>query len=141
MKVFLGENIRILRKAKKMTQKEFACAIGVSYQTVSKWERGDTFPDITMLPIISDFFETTVDELLGIDKARRAKKAEEYIKMFDESTLKKREMVLREYETAIKEFPNDYRIVVRYMEILLDEKLHLYMDYMIRYNQTAWMIT
>lgn len=68
MNIYLGENIKSLRKAKGLTQEEFANSIGVSFQTVSKWERGDSYPDITMLPIISEYFETTVDALLGIDK-------------------------------------------------------------------------
>lgn len=55
-----------LRKAKKITQQELADAIGTSYQNISKWENGITLPDITMLPVLASFFDTSVDELLGL---------------------------------------------------------------------------
>lgn len=122
MNIYLGENIKSLRKTKGLTQEEFANSIGVSFQTVSKWERGDSYPDITMLPIISEYFETTVDALLGIDKSKREQKANEYIIMYSELRLRERKFVLEEFEKAVREFPNDYRISVRYMELLMEEK-------------------
>lgn len=126
MNIYLGKNIKSLRKTKGLTQEEFANSIGVSFQTVSKWERGDSYPDITMLPIISEYFETTVDALLGIDKSKREQKANEYITMYSELRLKEREFVLEEFEKAVREFPHDYRITVRYMELLMEEKFHVY---------------
>lgn len=41
-----------------------ANAIGTSAQAISKWERGKNYPDIELLPIIADFFSTTIDNLL-----------------------------------------------------------------------------
>ena len=46
-----------LRKKAKVTQQELAERIGVSFQTVSKWETGVNMPDITILPILSDYFK------------------------------------------------------------------------------------
>ena len=125
MNIYLGENIKNLRKTRGLTQEEFANSIGVSFQTVSKWERGDCYPDITMLPIISEYFETNVDALLGIDKSKREQKANEYIAMYSKLRLKERKFVLEEFEKAVREFPNDYRIVVRYMELLMEEKFSI----------------
>lgn len=61
-------NLRLgdLRRAKRITQSELAEAIGTSFQNISKWENGITMPDITMLPILSEYFEVSVDELLGL---------------------------------------------------------------------------
>lgn len=61
-------NLRIaeLRKNKKMTQQDVADAVGVSFQTVSKWENGSSMPDITMLPLLADYFQVTVDQILGL---------------------------------------------------------------------------
>lgn len=63
----IGENIAELRKQKGMTQEELAGIIGVSAQSVSKWENSATMPDIMLLPIISDVFGISVDSLFGID--------------------------------------------------------------------------
>lgn len=63
----LGINIKALRKRKHLTQEQFAERIGVSSQAVSKWETGVCYPDISLLPIIAQFFDITIDELLGFD--------------------------------------------------------------------------
>lgn len=65
----VGEQIAVLRKAKGITQSELGERIGVSFQAVSKWERGETLPDITVLPDLAKILETTVDFiLLGSEK-------------------------------------------------------------------------
>lgn len=55
-----------LRKIKKITQQELADCIGVSFQTISKWETGVNMPDITILPLLADFFNVSTDQLLGL---------------------------------------------------------------------------
>ena len=55
-----------LRKIKKITQQELADRIGVSFQTISKWETGVNMPDITILPLLADFFNVSTDQLLGL---------------------------------------------------------------------------
>lgn len=61
-----SEIFKALRKDKMVTQEQVADVLGVSAQAVSRWETGASYPDITILPAISAFFETTVDQLLGI---------------------------------------------------------------------------
>lgn len=70
-------NLRILdlRKKQGLTQQDLASAIGVTFQTVSKWENGVTMPDVAMLPLLAEYFQITVDELLGL----RPLSGEEYI--------------------------------------------------------------
>ncbi len=58
--------IRELRHKKKITQQELADIVGVSFQTISKWENGGAMPDITYLPILAEYFDVSVDQLIGI---------------------------------------------------------------------------
>ena len=55
MKLHIGNSIKYLRKEKDITQEELADILGVSYQSVSRWETGACYPDMELLPVISDF--------------------------------------------------------------------------------------
>lgn len=55
-----------LRKKNRVTQQELADCIGVSFQTVSKWETGISMPDITVLPLLAEYFQVSTDQLLGL---------------------------------------------------------------------------
>ncbi len=59
-----GKIINTKRKEKGLTQLQLAQLLNVSNRTVSKWENGDGFPDITLLPDISKELDVTIDELL-----------------------------------------------------------------------------
>jgi len=67
MQISIGKNLKHLRKNRDITQDELATQLGVSFQAVTKWERGDTYPDITMLPALANFFGVTTDELIGME--------------------------------------------------------------------------
>ena len=60
-----NENLKTLRKAKGLTQEEFAIRLNVVRQTISKWEKGLSVPDADMLIRIAEILETSVSELLG----------------------------------------------------------------------------
>lgn len=60
-----------LRKNKGIGQQDLAEVLGVSFQSVSKWETGTTMPDITLLPSIAEYFDISVDELLGLKPLRQ----------------------------------------------------------------------
>ena len=70
----LSSKLRFHRRRKEMTQEEVARALGVAPQTVSKWERAESYPDITLLPALANLFEITTDELLGMDILREKKR-------------------------------------------------------------------
>ena len=63
----IGPIIMEKRKEKKVTQQELANFIGVSKASVSKWETGQTYPDITLLPLLAAYFDITIDSLLTYD--------------------------------------------------------------------------
>lgn len=64
IKKALSKNLIELRKAKGLTQLEFANILNYSDKSISKWENGDTVPDIEVLKRIADFYEVTVDYLI-----------------------------------------------------------------------------
>ena len=63
----IGERIQALRKARGLSQEELAAQIGVSRQAVSKWEAGQSQPDLDKVLALSDFFGVTTDYLLRSD--------------------------------------------------------------------------
>lgn len=68
--LFLSENLKKYRILKNLTQEDVAGYLGITSQSVSKWERGETYPDITFLPALANIFETSVDLLIGMDTIR-----------------------------------------------------------------------
>ena len=60
----IGEFISVLRKERQLTQKELADELGLTDKAISKWERGLSYPDISMLEPIANFFDVSVMELL-----------------------------------------------------------------------------
>ena len=88
----MAVNIRKLRLKQKMTQAQLANKLGVQYQTVSKWENEITMPDVSMLPMLADFLDTTIDELFGrrkvgcagtVEKNEREFLLHTYAQMYD----------------------------------------------------------
>jgi len=61
----LSERILALRKEKGLTQEALAQQLGVSFQAVSKWENGQSCPDIALLPLLADIFAVPVGSLFG----------------------------------------------------------------------------
>ena len=63
------ENLVSLRKINQMSQEELAEKIGVSRQTLSKYETGEALPDIEKCKILADIFDVSMDDLVNYDKA------------------------------------------------------------------------
>lgn len=61
----INEQIAYLRREKGMTQEQLASALGVTNQSVSKWESGQNCPDIQLLPELARIFDVTIDSLMG----------------------------------------------------------------------------
>lgn len=71
--LYLQENIKKYRMIKNYTQEDVAEYLGITPQSVSKWERGESYPDITLLPALANIFETSIDLLVGMDTIRAEK--------------------------------------------------------------------
>ena len=67
----LGNNLISLRRMKKMTQEDLADKLGVSRQTISKWETGDSIPDMEMGMKLADILQVSLDELMNYSSAKQ----------------------------------------------------------------------
>ena len=65
--ISIGSNIARLRKEARLTQDDLASYLGVTKASVSKWETGQSYPDIELLPKVATYFDTTVDALIGYE--------------------------------------------------------------------------
>ena len=92
MKLAIGENIRNFRKKNDLTQEALADRLGVTYQSISRWENGTTYPDLELIPAIAEVLAVTVDELLGMPQLEKEKRA---VEAFDEL---RRECMKRDYD-------------------------------------------
>ena len=116
MKLALKCNLRTLRKQRGLTQAQLAEAMGVTTGAVSKWEKGQSTPELGLLMELADFFDLSVDALLGFaprsnDKTTTAERLK---------TLKREKRLKEgvfEAEKALQRYPNDFRIVYESAEL------------------------
>lgn len=73
-----GRQISSLRKRLGLTQNQLGEKLHVSFQAVSKWERGETLPDVTLLPDLARVLGTSIDQILAGGEGMEAKRPEEY---------------------------------------------------------------
>ena len=108
----LSEKLREFRRRKGMTQEEVAKALDVAPQTVSKWEREETLPDVAMLPAIANLYAVTTDALLGMDQLHeRARRGEVYTTARSFLKQKNWEGAIAVYQEALQSWPDDAGIL------------------------------
>ena len=85
--VKIGNYIRALRKSAGLTQKDLADKLGISFQAVSKWEKGNTLPDTVIIPELCEILGTTADKLLSggsiLLKSRKLMSVDDVISGFE----------------------------------------------------------
>lgn len=115
MEMTIGANIKRLRTAKNITQEQLSVAMNVTCAAVSKWERGETYPDITNLQPLAYYFGVTLDELMGYDQEKIQAQIDEilllYKKLWRNDPAKAREIIFQ----ARKDYPQNYAIMSYYM--------------------------
>ncbi len=115
MNLYIGENLKRQRKLRELTQEQLADILGVSFQSVSKWERGEGYPDIELLPTIAEYFGITTDELMGMKEIRDNSEADKILDTVWENSRKGNiEENLKILEEAVKRFPNNFRLLAEY---------------------------
>lgn len=114
MNLLIGENIKRMRRERDLTQEEMAAHLGISFQSVSKWERGEGYPDIEMLPTLSNYFGISVDELLGMSEIAKEEQYNEINRVWDENNKKgshsENVALMRQ---SLKTFPNNALLLVQ----------------------------
>ncbi|MCL2212513.1 MAG: helix-turn-helix domain-containing protein [Oscillospiraceae bacterium] len=110
-----GQNVRFLRRESNISQEELAAALGVSYQAVSKWERGESLPDIAMAPQIAIYFNVTLDELFGMEQERRNKSIAEIQEKSDKIMKEQGSAASIEFlKGVIHEYPYAHNLWLQY---------------------------
>ncbi len=109
MELKLSENIRSNRKDRGLTQEQLSEVLGVTVGAVYKWEAGLSVPELPMIVEMADFFDTSVDSLLGYSMkdnriAATAKRLHVYKDTLDPEGIS-------EAEKALKKYPHDFDIV------------------------------
>jgi len=105
----IGQRIKELRKKSDLTQEKLADLLGVTYQSVSKWECDTTMPDLAMIVPLARVLHVSADELLGMKPVeqdeRKAYLDSEYFQFWK----KDHEEDLEIARQAVAEYPDDYR--------------------------------
>ena len=132
MKLTIGENIRNFRKKNDLTQEALADRLGVTYQSISRWENGTTYPDLELIPAIAEVLAVTVDELLGMPQIEKEKRA---VQTFDEL---RRECIKREYDAEkivelFKDAPGQYSVVPKSAKSAC-KRVCMFLRWMVRDN-------
>lgn len=110
--LYLAENLKTLRKGEDLTQEEAAEMLGVSPQSVSKWERGDSLPDITLLPALANLYKVSVDTLIGMEKINDTQtRAAIFITGHKHLRDGNIDAAIEVYKEALKTLPNDTGIM------------------------------
>ena len=119
MKLNIGETIKKLRKERDITQEEFAEVLGVSCQSVSRWENNSCYPDIELIPTIAAFFDISTDKLMGIDEVAETKAVDQYLKDFQAAiSIGNIDECIRIARAGAAEFPNNYTLLNKLMYAL-----------------------
>ena len=109
MEMRLAENIRTFRKQRKLTQEQLAEVLSVTVGAVYKWEAGLSQPELRTIMELADFFDTSVDVLLGYEmKDNRLQATVERLKRYREE---KDRAGFAEAEKVLKKYPNSFDVV------------------------------
>lgn len=123
MNIKINEKLKQLRTIRSVTQETLAEHLGVTPQAISRWESGSGYPAIDYLPDIADFFEISVDELLGLKTSEREARREDIymtIEHIEECGYNTSAIdLLRE---AHEEFPSDHKISLALAKSLASTK-------------------
>ena len=107
----LGNNIKNLRKQVKLTQTELAERLGVTEQTVSKWETDKCYPDVSLLPMLANVFDCSVDRVLGIESETYGNGIEKALMLYSKCNSYTEEIAI--LLEALTKYPNNNELKLK----------------------------
>ena len=117
----IAQTIIDKRKEKGITQEDLAEYIGVSKASVSKWETGQSYPDITLLPQLAAFFNISIDELMDYSPQLTGPDIKKlYHKLSKDFSEKPFEEVYREYEALLKKYYSCFPFLLQMCVLLVN---------------------
>ncbi len=115
----IGEMLKALRKEQRMTQEQVAEALNVSFQSISRWENGLSYPDITLVPTIARLFDVSTDTLFDMDVSEREHTRERYEQEYKEHRQSGNLAACRDtMHKALEQFPRDHHMMMNLAETL-----------------------
>ena len=109
METRLAENIRSFRKERSLTREQLSEVLGVTPGAVYKWEAKLSIPELDLIMELADFFDTSVDVLLGYEM--KDNRLEATVKRLREFRRQKDRAGLDEAEKALKKYPHSFEIL------------------------------
>ena len=94
----IGNKIKQLRLKAGLTQEQLGIRLGISAQSISKWETGITMPDISLLPLLSSELGVTIDEIFDLTTDQKLQRIERRLDIEEEFS----DSVFHEYESFLK---------------------------------------
>lgn len=124
MNISIGSKISKLRKQNNLTQEQLAELLNISNAAVSKWESGNTYPDIETLPLIAKIFKISIDSLFEFDINNES--LDEFYKQAEMLRLNgNKNDLISLLDDALKVYPNDFNLNLMMAKALLDKSLNI----------------
>jgi transcriptional regulator with XRE-family HTH domain len=118
MNIIISDNLKELRKKKNNTHEDLAEFLTVSSAAVSKWERGECYPDIEFLPKTASYYDISMDDLFGMGEIKKKERVDEYLAkdyeifLQEDDRPKQRIKRIALWREAQKEFPNNHTVLM-----------------------------
>ncbi len=112
----LGIKIKKLRKERKLTQEMLAQALDVTAQAVSKWEMNLSYPDITLVPVIANYFEVSLDTLFDFDASKKNEKIKAIIDEASALFFENTKECIAKIKASLAEYPENENLLSYLLE-------------------------
>ncbi|MBE6958289.1 MAG: helix-turn-helix domain-containing protein [Ruminococcaceae bacterium] len=129
----IGNKIKQLRNKSGLTQEQLATKLGISPQSVSKWETGTTMPDITLLPTLAGELGVTIDDLFDLTVEQKLHRIERRMDIEEEFS----PAVFKEYEAFLQNQLDENRDKYKILNLLAQLYYHRILSYSRKVSKLA----